>query len=279
MEKPRLWWAKTKRCELGMHMMTRLEALIFVTAASGLLLATVAGAQTAPPSGTPGPSTVRAVLGSTPLASLADAPRYFKLVRVHLPATQAATYNGPVGFVLVLDGALEVSSGTDQRSLAKSDGVLVANGNSTIFKSAPGKPAEFLHFVLSTAGELNATMESPPAVVKELYRTASPIPGLKPGPYEFTLVRVTLPPRFPLNPPHHRSGAALYYVFSGTGMFTTDGKTEPRPAGVAHYEPHDLIHQWANPGDEPLVLIQANINQEGVPAVISVQPTGAGASK
>jgi quercetin dioxygenase-like cupin family protein len=259
--------------------MIRLKFLIFVIATSGGLLTSTLGAQTPALLGTPGPGTVRAVLGSTPLASVADAPRYFKLLRVHLPATQAATYNGPVGFVLVLEGALEVTSGADQRSAAKGDGVLVAKDKSTIFKSAPGKPAEFLHFVLSTAGELDAPMESPPAVVKELYRTASPIPGLKPGPYEFTLVRVAFPPRFPINPPHHRSGAALYYMFSGTGMFTANGKTEPRPAGVAHYEPYDLVHQWANPGDEPLVIIQASINQEGVPAVIFVQPAGAGSSK
>ena len=259
--------------------MTRLEFFIFAIAMSGGLLAGALGAQVPAAPGTAGTSTVRAVLASTPLSSVADAPRYFKLVRVHLPAAQAVTYSGPVGFVLVLDGALEVTSGADQRSLAKSDGVLVAAGKSTIFKSAPDKPAEFLHFVLLTAGELNAPMESPPAVVKELYRMASPIPGLKPGPYEFTLVRVAFPPRFPPNPPHHRSGAALYYIFSGTGMFTTDGKTEPRPAGVAHYEPYDLVHQWANPGDEPLVMIQASINQEGVPAVMFVQPAGTGSSK
>ena len=259
--------------------MIRLKFLLFVIAVSGGLLVSAVGAQMPVPPGTAGTGTVRAVLASTPLSSVADAPRYFKLVRVHLPAMQAATYNGPVGFVLVLDGALEVTSGADQRSLAKSDGVLIAKDKSTIFKSAPGKPAEFLHFVLATAGELNAPMESHPAVVKELYRTASPIPGLKPGPYEFTLVRVAFPPRFPLNPPHHRSGAALYYVFSGTGMFTTDGKTEPRPAGVAHYEPYDLVHQWANPGDEPLVIIQASINQEGVPAVMFVQPASAGSPK
>jgi quercetin dioxygenase-like cupin family protein len=259
--------------------MIRLKLLIFVMAMSGGLLASTVGAQMPAPPGTAGTGTVRAVLGSTPLASVADAPHYFKLVRVHLPATQAVTYNGPVGFVLVLEGALEVTSGADQRSLAKSDGVLVAKGKSTIFKSASGKPAEFLHFALSTAGELNAPMESHPAVAKELYRTTSPIPGLKPGPYEFTLVRVTFPPRFPLNPPHHRSGAALYYIFSGTGMFTADGKTEPRPAGVAHYEPYDLVHQWANPGEEPLVIIQASINQEGVPAVIFEQPAGAASPK
>ena len=259
--------------------MIRLKLLIFVIAMSGGLLVRAVGAQMPAPPGTAGTSTVRAVLASTPLASVADAPRYFKLERVYLPATQAVTYNGPVGFVLVLEGALEVTSGADQRSLAKSDGVLVAKGKSTIFKSASGKPAEFLHFVLSTAGELNAPMESHPAIAKELYRTTSPIPGLKPGPYEFTLVRVTFPPRFPLNPPHHRSGAALYYIFSGTGMFTADGKTEPRPAGVAHYEPYDLVHQWANPGEEPLVIIQASINQEGVPAVIFEQPAGATSSK
>ena len=94
-----------------------------------------------------------------------------------------------------------------------------------------------------------------------------------------SLLRIRHAPRFPLNPPHHRSGAALYYIFSGTGMFTSSGKTEPRPAGVAHYEPYDLVHQWANPGDEPLVIIQASINQEGVPAVMFVQPAGTESSK
>lgn len=259
--------------------MIPLKFLIFVTAIYGGLFVSAVGAQAPTAPGTTGAGTVRAVLASTRLSSVADAPRYFKLVRVHLPATQKVTYNGPVGFVLVLDGALEVTSGADQLSLAKSDAVLVAEGKSAIFKSASGKPAEFLHFVLLTAGELDAPMEGPPAVVKELHRTASPIPGLRPGPYEFTLVRVAFPPRFPPNPPHHRSGAALYYIFSGTGMFTSNGKTEPRPAGVAHYEPYDLVHQWANPGDEPLVLIQANINQEGVPAVMNVQPAGTGSSK
>jgi mannose-6-phosphate isomerase-like protein (cupin superfamily) len=259
--------------------MIPLKFLIFATALSGGLFVNAVGAQAPTAPVTTGTGTVRAVLASTRLSSVADAPRYFKLVRVHLPATQAVTYSGPVGFVLVLDGALEMTSGTEQLSLAKGDAVLVAEGKSTKLKSAVGKPVEFLHFVLSTASELNAPMESPPALVKELYRTASPIPGLKPGPYEFTLVRVAFPPRFPLNSPHHRSGAALYSIFSGTGMFTSNGKTEPRRAGVAHYEPYDLVHQWANPGDEPLVIIQASINQEGVPAVMFVQPAGAGLPK
>jgi mannose-6-phosphate isomerase-like protein (cupin superfamily) len=80
--------------------------------------------------------------------------------------------------------------------------------------------------------------------------------------------RVTLPAGMPANPSHYRSGAALYYVIAGTGAFTADGKTEPRAAGAPHFEPYGWVHQWANPGDTPLVLLQANISQEGVPAVL-----------
>jgi len=38
------------------------------------------------------------------------------------------------------------------------------------------------------------------------------------------------------------------------------------------------VHQWGNSADTPLVLIQANISQEGVPAVIFV-PEGSKSAK
>jgi len=77
----------------------------------------------------------------------------------------------------------------------------------------------------------------------------------------------------PVNPPHYRSGAALYYVIAGTGAVTADGKVEPRVAGAPHFEPYGWVHQWAVPGDTPLVLLQANISQEGVPAVLPSIPS------
>ena len=94
------------------------------------------------------------------------------------------------------------------------------------------------------------------------------LPGLKAGPYEFSLTRATYPAGMPANLMHYRSGAALYYVLTGTGAFTADGTTEAKPAGVPHFERQGWVHQWANPGDTPLVLLQANISQEGVPAVL-----------
>ena len=73
----------------------------------------------------------------------------------------------------------------------------------------------------------------------------------------------------PTNPPHYRSGAAMYYVIAGSGVFTADGKTEPKTPGMPHFERAGWVHQWANPGAAPLVLLQANISQEGAPAVLS----------
>jgi quercetin dioxygenase-like cupin family protein len=74
------------------------------------------------------------------------------------------------------------------------------------------------------------------ATVTELYRTMAPIPDLKPGGYDLNLTRVTFPAGMPSNPPHHRSGAALYYIVSGTGANTVDGTTKTRGPDSLIYE-------------------------------------------
>jgi quercetin dioxygenase-like cupin family protein len=100
----------------------------------------------------------------------------------------------------------------------------------------------------------------------------APIPDLKPGGYDLNLTRVTFPAHMPSNPPHHRSGAALYYIISGTGANTVDGKTEAKGPGSLIYEPFGLVHQWGNPGDEPLTFLAFNINPDGVGAVLPGAP-------
>ena len=112
----------------------------------------------------------------------------------------------------------------------------------------------------------------PPAAVKELYRAAAPIPNLKPGSYDLNLTRVIFPAQMPSNAPHHRSGAALYYVISGTGANTIDGQTVAKGPESLIYEPFGLVHQWGNPGDQPLTFLAFNINPEGVAAVIPGAP-------
>ncbi len=108
--------------------------------------------------------------------------------------------------------------------------------------------------------------------MKELYRTAAPIPDLKSGPHDLNLTQVTFPAGMPSNAPHYRSGAALYYIVSGTGANTVGGKTEAKGPGSLIYEPYGLVHQWGNPGSEPLTFVSFNINQEGVAAVLPGAP-------
>jgi hypothetical protein len=38
------------------------------------------------------------------------------------------------------------------------------------------------------------------------------------------------------------------------------------------YEPYALVHQWGNPGNEPLIFLAFNINPEGVAAVLPGGP-------
>jgi quercetin dioxygenase-like cupin family protein len=216
---------------------------------------------------------VRTVLAVASLPSVGGTPLFFKLSRVELPPDQTTTYSGPVGFLYVLSGALTVQTNAGQQSLRQDDAVLVAANNAYSLKSSATEPALFLHFVLGQSTELSQAAEHSPAVVTELYRSPQAIPDLKPGRYEFTLTRASYPRMTP-NLPHYRSGAALYYIRSGSGIFIADGKTEPKPPGTAHFERHGWLHQWANDADAPLVLLQANISEEGAPAVVMTQPPG-----
>ena len=229
-----------------------------------------AGAQTGPAPGAPRLTPVRAVLASRGLPSVVEAPLYFRLLRVQVPAGQSTGSGGANGFVYQLTGVLEVASDGDLTTLREGEAAFVVAGKSATLKAVGTAPATFLHFLLLRSADLNLPVGGAPAVVTKLYQNRDPIPGLKPGPYEFTLTRVTFPPRTPTNPPHHRSGAALYSVVAGTGMITltSEGRSEARPAGTVQYEPYDFVHQWGNPGDTPLVLLQANISPEGTPVVI-----------
>src|SRR5689334_19742980 len=184
---------------------------------------------------------VRTVLAVTSLPSVGDAPLFFKLSRVELPPGQTTTYSGPVGFLYALSGALTVQTNAEQQSLRQDNGVLVAADNTYSLKSSATEPASFLHFVLGRSTDLDQAAEHSPAATSELYRSPQAIPDLKPGRYEFTLTRVSYPRMTP-NVPHYRSGAALYYVRSGSGIFIADGKTESKPPGTAHFERHGWLH-------------------------------------
>jgi mannose-6-phosphate isomerase-like protein (cupin superfamily) len=222
---------------------------------------------------TPPTTTVRKVVAATKLPAVTNVPLYFKVQSIALSPGEKASVSGTNSVLYQLSGSSDVSGAGGAKTLGAGDGLLIAAGTTTELKAISGAPSVVLQFLLSTASDLDGPTATGPAAVKELYRTAGPIPDLKSGPYDLNLTQVTFPAGMPSNAPHHRSGAALYYIVSGTGANTVDGKTTPKGPGSLVYEPYGLVHQWGNPGNEPLTFVTFNMNQEGVAAVLPGVPT------
>ena len=246
------------------------------TAATALL--GVAGPAVTAPAQTPpaAPAITRTVVAGTKLPSLGDTPLYFRVVSVSIPSGQNISLPASNGILYQLlyqlSGSTEVSAG-EAKTITGGGGVLIASGTIASLTAGNGEQSALLYFLLAPKEALDQPVAGAPATVKELYRTTAPLPELKPASYELNLTRVTFPPGMPSNPPHHRSGAALYYIVSGIGANTVDGKTADRGPGSLIYEPFGLVHQWGNPGSEPLTFLAFNINLEGVPAVVPETPT------
>jgi quercetin dioxygenase-like cupin family protein len=231
-------------------------------------LAASAVAQTTPPP----PAITRTVITTSVLPSVTDMPLHFKAVSVTLPAGETSGVSAANGVLYQISGSTEVSLDGQAKMLRPGEGLFIAGGKAAMLKADGGRPSVFLHFFLAPTADLDRPVETAPAAVRELYRSAAPIPDLKPGSYDLNLTRVTFPAKMPSNPPHHRSGVALYYIISGTGANTVDGKTAAKGPGSLIYEPYGLVHQWGNPGNEPLTFLAFNINPEGVAAVLPDAP-------
>jgi quercetin dioxygenase-like cupin family protein len=231
-----------------------------------LTIAASAAAQTAP---TPSAVTRTGVVAAK-LPTVTDVPLYFRAVVVTLPPGQTSGATAMNSILYQVSGSTELAVGGEAKTLNAGEGVFIDTGNTVALKAGDAAPSTFLQFLLA-----DQPPETPPAAVKELYRTAAPLPDLKPGSYDINLTRVTFPAGMPSNPPHHRSGAALYYIVSGTAANTVDGKMASKGPGSLIYEPFGLVHQWGNPGGEPLTFLAFNINPEGVAAVLPGAPAKA----
>jgi quercetin dioxygenase-like cupin family protein len=241
---------------------------------TGLLLL---GAMALPANGTaqttPAPAAItRTVVAATKLPTVADIPLHFKALSITLQPGEKSGVSAANGILYQMSGSTEVALDGEAKILNAGEGLFIAGGKTAALTAGSGAPSTFLHFFLVSAVDLGQPAETAPAAARELYRTANPIPDLQPGGYDLNLTRVTFPAQMPSNPPHHRSGAALYYVISGIGANTVGGRTEARGPGSLIYEPYALVHQWGNPGNEPLTFLAFNINPEGVAAVLPGAP-------
>jgi quercetin dioxygenase-like cupin family protein len=242
------------------------------TSIGTLFLAAVLAASAAAQAPPPPTATVRKVVAATKLPSVTNVPLYFKALSITLAPGEKSNVSSANCVVYQLSGSSDASGLGEAKVLNAGDGLLITAGATLEVKATGAAPSVLVQFLLSPASDLERPTAAGAAAVKELYRTPAPIPDLKSGPYDLNLTQVTFPAGMPSNAPHHRSGAALYYIVSGTGANTIDGKTEAKGPGSLVYEPYGLVHQWGNPGSQPLTFVTFNINQEGVAAVLPGAP-------
>jgi quercetin dioxygenase-like cupin family protein len=238
-----------------------------------LMISSVALAASASAQTPPAPSTItRTVIATTKLPTVTDVQLHFRAVAVTIPQGEKSTASPGNSILYQISGSTEILAGAESRMLRAAEGMFIAAGTPVVFAAGNTQPSSFIQFFLVPAMVLDRPAASAPAVETELFRTAAPIPALKPGSYDLNLTRVTFPAQMPSNAPHHRSGAALYYIISGVGANTIEGKTEAKGPGSLIYEPFGLVHQWGNPGNDPFTFLTFNINPEGVAAVVAGAP-------
>ena len=224
---------------------------------------------------------VRTVLALGRVSSVVDAPMSFKLSRVSIPGGTSAVYRGAHSLVYVVSGVVTIAVANDLRSVRPKQGAYLPAATDVTIHASEDAAAELLQFELLRSADVSKSAMNAPASVTELHQMKIPADALKPGPYEFSMTTVILPAGASRPRPHTRSGAALYYVLAD-GTITTwpsanidtlsgESRSESRRIGDIQEEPYGFIHSWSPKADVPLVLLQANISQEGAPEIIFVK--------
>ncbi len=181
----------------------------------GLLLL---GAMALPAAGTaqttPAPPAItRTVIAATKLSTVTEVPLHFKAVSITLQLDTKSGVSAANGILYQMSGSTEVALDGEAKTLNAGEGLFIAGGKTATLTAGRGGPSILLHFFLVPAVDVGRPVEAAPAAVTELYRTANPIPDLKPGGYDLNLTRVHISGADALQPatPSVRSGSVLYY--------------------------------------------------------------------
>ena len=159
-----------------------------------LLLGAMALPASATAQTTPAPPAItRTVVAATKLPTVTDVPLHFKAVSITLQPDEKSGVSAANGILYQMSGSTEVALDGEAKTLNAGDGLFIAGGKTAALTAGSRGPSTFLHFFLVPAVDLGRPVETATAAARELYRTANPIPDLKPGGYDLNLTRVTFP--------------------------------------------------------------------------------------
>ena len=147
---------------------------------TGLLLL---GAMALPASGTAqttpaAPAITRTVVAAAKLPTVTDVPLHFKAVSITLQPDEPSSVSAANGILYQMSGSTEVALDGEAKMLNAGEGLFIAGGKTAALTAGSGGPSTFLHFFLVPAVDLGRPVETAPAAVRELYRTATSIPEI-----------------------------------------------------------------------------------------------------
>jgi len=208
------------------------------------------------------------VVASVTLPSVNASPLYMRVVWGRVVENKISGVSTASGIYYQLSGTVALTIDDQLRTIHEKEGIFIPYGASLAVRPVGNEPAIYLQFLLSAVPYFDLPDMSD-GNGRELYRSTSPIPGLRGGDYVLDLKRVTLPFQAPPDLPHHRSGAALHLVLSGFGAETANGTTVGKGPGSLSYEPPPVVYQWSNPGRVPLTYLVFNLNPMSENAVVA----------
>jgi hypothetical protein len=151
--------------------------------ATGMLLlsAMALGASAVAQTTSAPPAITRTLVATSKLPTVTDVRLHFKDVSVTLRPGEKSGVSAANGILYQISGSTEVSFGGEAKMLSTGEGLFIAGGTTAMLKAGSGGASTFLNFFLPPAVDLDRAVETAPATVTELYRTAAPIPDVKSG--------------------------------------------------------------------------------------------------
>ena len=114
----------------------------------------------------------RTLIAATKLPTVTDRPLLFRALGITIPPGEKSSVSTADGILYQVSGSTEVSIGGETKTLSPGEGMFLASGKLTSLKAETGKASTFLHFLLVPIADQDQPVETTPAIVKELFRTA-----------------------------------------------------------------------------------------------------------
>jgi len=147
-----------------------------------MVLPVPATAQTTPAP----PAITRTVVAATKLPTVTEVPLHFKAGSITLQPNEKSGVSAANGILYQISGSSEEALDGEAKTLNAGVGLFIAGSKTAALTAGSRGPSAFFHFFRVPAVDLDRPVETAPAA-RELYRTANPIPDLKPGGYDLNL--------------------------------------------------------------------------------------------